>query len=154
MMRTVVKVVSAIDEKAWTLIEYTCDGEAKVAECDYKGRGLVVRRIRLVGHQATLWRQWRQSAFVRDIEGEAVDVETFRRAHATISSPQRRCRPRAPAFRLPVDGGSAYRVHVPPSVPVNNFWSVLVYDTQTRSIAATGPGVVVRDQPGPERRGE
>ena len=35
------------------------------------------------------------------------------------------------------DGARSYRLHVPPDVPVNNFWSVLVYDTQTRSMLQT-----------------
>lgn len=49
----------------------------------------------------------------------------------------------------PLDGGSVYRLHVPPSVPVNNFWSVLVYDTQTRSMLQTGqewPSVTSQDE--------
>ena len=47
MIKSVVKVVAAIDESAWTPIEYTKDGEAEVAECAYKGRRLIVRRTRL-----------------------------------------------------------------------------------------------------------
>jgi hypothetical protein len=31
-------------ESVWIPIEYTADGEAEVAECDYKGRRLIVRR--------------------------------------------------------------------------------------------------------------
>ena len=84
MVKSVVKAVSAIDEKAWRPIEYTCDGEAQVAECTYKGRRLVVRRTRLVGPQATLWPQWRHFAFVTDLEGDAVDVDAFHRSHATV----------------------------------------------------------------------
>jgi hypothetical protein len=33
----------------------------------------------------------------------------------------------------PLDGGKHYRLHMPPNIPVNNFWSVIVYDNQTRS---------------------
>ena len=84
MVKPVLKAVSAIDEDAWTPIEYTCDGEAEVAECTYKGRRLVVRRTRLVGPQATLWPQWRHFAFVTDLEGDAVDVDAFHRAHASV----------------------------------------------------------------------
>ncbi|GAA1988383.1 DUF1254 domain-containing protein [Catenulispora subtropica] len=49
----------------------------------------------------------------------------------------------------PFDGGVDYRLHVPPNVPVNNFWSVLVYDTQTRSMLQTGqewPSVTSQDR--------
>ena len=84
MVKSVVSAISAIDESAWTPIEYTCDGEAEVAECDYKGRRLIVRRTRLVGRQATLWPQWRHFAFVTDLEGDAVDVDAFHRAHARV----------------------------------------------------------------------
>ena len=76
--------MSGIDEAAWTPIEYSVDGEAEVAECVYKGRRLIVRRTRLVGRQATLWPEWRHFGFVTDLEGDAVDVDAFHRAHATV----------------------------------------------------------------------
>ena len=38
----------------------------------------------------------------------------------------------------PFDGGRAYQLQVPANVPVNNFWSVIAYDTQTRSMLQTG----------------
>jgi hypothetical protein len=84
MQKSVVNAVSAIDASAWTPIAYTCEGEAEVAECTYKGRRLVVRRTRLLGAQATLWPQWRHFAFVTDLEGDAVDVDAFHRAHANV----------------------------------------------------------------------
>jgi hypothetical protein len=46
------------------------------------------------------------------------------------------------------DGARSYQLHVPPNVPVNNFWSVLVYDTQTRSMLQTDqewPSVTSQD---------
>jgi hypothetical protein len=84
MVKSVVSAVSAIDEGAWTPIDYTCDGIAEVAECTYKGRRLVVRRTRLVGRQATLWPEWRHFAFLTDQQGTAVEVDAFHRAHATV----------------------------------------------------------------------
>jgi Transposase DDE domain group 1 len=84
MVKSVLSAVSAIDEGAWIPIEYTPDGMAEVAECDYKGRRLIVRRTRLVGAQATLWPEWRHFAFVTDLEGDAVDVDAFHRAHARV----------------------------------------------------------------------
>jgi hypothetical protein len=35
------------------------------------------------------------------------------------------------------DGGKNYRLHLPPKVPIKNFWSVIPYDTQTRSVLQT-----------------
>lgn len=36
-----------------------------------------------------------------------------------------------------LDGGKTYRLHLPPDIPVNNFWSLIPYDTQTRSVLQT-----------------
>jgi hypothetical protein len=36
-----------------------------------------------------------------------------------------------------LDGGNNYRLHLPPNVPINNFWSIIPYDTQTRSVLQT-----------------
>ncbi|WP_083631276.1 DUF1254 domain-containing protein [Labilibacter marinus] len=35
------------------------------------------------------------------------------------------------------DGGKAYKLHIPANVPVNDFWAVTIYDTQTRSLLQT-----------------
>jgi hypothetical protein len=32
-----------------------------------------------------------------------------------------------------LDGSRTYRLRFPPNIPIKNFWSVTVYDTQTRS---------------------
>ncbi|MFZ1201963.1 MAG: DUF1254 domain-containing protein, partial [Desulfobacterales bacterium] len=32
----------------------------------------------------------------------------------------------------PFDGSKTYKLHLPPNVPVNDFWAVTIYDTQTR----------------------
>lgn len=37
----------------------------------------------------------------------------------------------------PFDGGKTYRLRVPPNVPAKDFWSVVAYDTQTRSMLQT-----------------
>ena len=37
-----------------------------------------------------------------------------------------------------LDGAKNYRLHVPPKVPINNFWSVLVYDSLSRSELQNG----------------
>ena len=37
----------------------------------------------------------------------------------------------------PLDGGKSYRVHMPPNIPIRNFWSLTAYDNQTRSMLQT-----------------
>lgn len=41
------------------------------------------------------------------------------------------------AMGKPFDGGKNYRLRVPANVPAKDFWSVVVYDTQTRSMLQT-----------------
>ena len=36
-----------------------------------------------------------------------------------------------------LDGAKTYRLHLPPNIPARDFWSVLVYDPQTRSMLQT-----------------
>jgi hypothetical protein len=37
----------------------------------------------------------------------------------------------------PLDGSKNYKLHFPPNVPAKDFWSVVVYDNQTRSLLQT-----------------
>lgn len=37
------------------------------------------------------------------------------------------------ANKRPFDGSKTYKLHLPPDVPVNDFWALTMYDTQTRS---------------------
>ena len=89
----VAAAIAKIPEAAWQPIDYTVDGVAEVADCDYtsgKGRRavtrrLVVRRTRLVGAaQQQLWPDWRHHGFLTDLDGAAVDVDRFHRQHAVV----------------------------------------------------------------------
>ena len=42
-----------------------------------------------------------------------------------------------------LDGGRSYRLTLPPDIPESRFWSVILYDNQTRSMLQT-------DQPRPD----
>jgi len=41
------------------------------------------------------------------------------------------------ADKNPFDGAKTYRLRLPPNVPVNDFWALTLYDTQTRSMLQT-----------------
>jgi hypothetical protein len=85
--------IAGIADDAWQPIDYTCDGEAHVAECAYtSGQGtkrvtrrLVVRRTRLTdATQQKLWPDGRHHAFLTDLDGDVVDVDRFHREHAVV----------------------------------------------------------------------
>jgi len=76
--------IAAINEAAWTAIEYPDGGVAGVAETILGDDRLVVRRTRLVGAQATLWPDWRYHAFVTDRQGSAVALDADHRRHAVM----------------------------------------------------------------------
>jgi len=81
----VAAVIATIDPDAWVDIDYTPGGQAQVAETDYRGRRLIVRRTRLVDPaQARLWPDWRHHGFLTDLDGPLVDIDEFHRAHATV----------------------------------------------------------------------
>lgn len=39
--------------------------------------------------------------------------------------------------KRPFDGGKTYHLHLPPNIPAKTFWSLVLYDTQTRSMLQT-----------------
>jgi hypothetical protein len=41
------------------------------------------------------------------------------------------------ADKNPFDGSKNYKLHIPADVPVNDFWGVTIYDSQTRSLLQT-----------------
>jgi len=80
----VAAAIATIATDAWVDIDYTPDGAAQVAACDYKGRRLIVRRTRLIGRQAKLWPDWRHFGFLTDLVGTPVEVDAFHRRHAVV----------------------------------------------------------------------
>ncbi len=49
------------------------------------------------------------------------------------------------ADKKPFDGSKTYKVHLPPDPPANDFWSVTIYDSQTRSMLQTSQPHATRD---------
>jgi hypothetical protein len=37
----------------------------------------------------------------------------------------------------PLDGSKTYKIHLPPNIPAKDFWSLVVYDNQSRSMLQT-----------------
>jgi hypothetical protein len=37
----------------------------------------------------------------------------------------------------PLEGGKNYKIHLPPNIPLNQFWSMIVYDKETDLIIQT-----------------
>lgn len=76
--------IEAIAEGAWQRIDYP-DGDAAVAECVYRGRRLIVRRVRNHhGSQGQLFATWRYHAFVTNLAGSAWALDRQHRAHAVV----------------------------------------------------------------------
>lgn len=76
--------IDAIDDTAWQRIDYP-DGDAAVAECVYRGRRLIVRRVRNHhGPQGQLFATWRYHAFVTNLAGSAWMLDRQHRAHAVV----------------------------------------------------------------------
>ena len=76
--------IDAIAERHWERIEYP-DGEAALAECVYRGRRLIVRRVRNHhGPQRQLFATWRYHAFVTNLAGAAWALDRQHRAHAVV----------------------------------------------------------------------
>ena len=78
-------MIAAIDDEAWTAIDYPEGGEAQVAETELeminsKKRTerrkvrLVVRRTRLTGPQPEFWDNWRHHAFVTNLDASPTDT--------------------------------------------------------------------------------
>jgi hypothetical protein len=84
MIKTVRQAVEAIPEEDWQRIDYPDDGEAQIAETEYGGRRLIVRRTRLLGAQAELWPDWRHFAFVTNRSDAIEIVEAEHRDHAVV----------------------------------------------------------------------
>ncbi len=76
--------IDAIDDTGWQRIDYP-DGDAHLAECVYRGRRLIVRRV--PGHhgpQGQLFTTWRYHAFVTNLAGPAWVLDQQHRAHAVV----------------------------------------------------------------------
>jgi len=100
----ITRAIELIADKDWMPIDYTANGEAWVAETDYQGHRLIVRRTKLHEPRPALFPDYRYHAFVTDRDGLAVALDvapSSRRRRARHPGPQRRLGTRAlPLGRL------------------------------------------------------
>ena len=84
--------IAAIDDQAWTAIDYPEGGEAQVAETELEMTNsakrsqrrkvrLIVRRTRLNGPQAEFWPNWRHHAFVTNLDASPTDTDRHHQPH-------------------------------------------------------------------------
>ena len=132
--------IAAIAEGEWVDIDYTPDGAAQVAACEYKGRRLVVRRTRLTGRQAKLWPDWRHFGFLTDLAGTAVDVDAFHRRHAVVELAIRDLKEGAGMEHVPSGDFSANSAWLQCAVLAHN----LIRWTATIGVEPTGHATVAR----------
>jgi hypothetical protein len=76
--------IEQIDEAAWMPIDDTANGEAWVAETDYQGHRLIVRRTTLAEARPALFRTFRYHALVTNRSGDAVLLDADHRRHAVV----------------------------------------------------------------------
>ena len=93
--------IDGIDEGAWTPIDYTANGEASVAESDYQGHRLIVRRTKLADPQPALFPTFRYHAFVTNRIGDAVILDADHRRHAVVELAIRDLKENAGLSHLP-----------------------------------------------------
>jgi len=139
--KAIAAAIAAIAEDEWVDIDYTPDGKAQVAACDYKGRRLVVRRTRLTGaRQAKLWPDWRHFGFLTDLAGTAVALDAFHRQHAVVELAIRDLKEGAGMEHVPSGNFSANSAWLQCAVLAHN----LIRWTATIGIAPTGHATVAR----------
>jgi len=78
-------LIEQIAEADWvTVADYPEGGEAQIAEAQIGTFRLIVRRTRLIGAQADLFRNWRHHAFATNRTAPVLTLDVDHRDHATI----------------------------------------------------------------------
>ena len=81
---TITRAIEGSDEAAWAEIDNTTNGEAWVAETDYQGQRLIVRRTKLYEPRPALFPYYRYHALITDRDGDATFLDVEHRRHAVV----------------------------------------------------------------------
>lgn len=84
MHKAIVTAIATIDDEQWVDIVDYIGARAQVAETNYRGRRLIVRRTLNQGTQPTMFEDWRHHAFLTNRPGSFVELDRDHRAHATV----------------------------------------------------------------------
>jgi hypothetical protein len=139
--KAIASAIAGISDDAWIDIDYTPDGHAQVAECDYttgKGkqratRRLIVRRTRLGDTtQQRLFPDWRHHAFLTDLTGDAVNIDRFHRHHAVVELAIRDLKEGAGLEHVPSGNFSANSAWLQAAVLAHNLirWTAILGDVR------------------------
>ena len=80
----ITRAIELITEASWAPIDYTLNGEAWVAETNYQGQRLIVRRTKLHEPRPALFPDYRYHAFITDRDGDATFLDVDHRRHAVV----------------------------------------------------------------------
>lgn len=80
----ITRAIEEIAEDDLTPIDYTMNGEAWVAETNYQGHRLIVRRTKLHDPRPALFPDYRYHAFITDRDGDATFLDVDHRRHAVV----------------------------------------------------------------------
>jgi len=140
----IAKAIATIAEDAWAPIAYPAGGVAQVAEVDYDGLRLVVRRTQVLGPDGAtpLFATWAHHAFLSDLATDVVTLDAFHRNHAVVELAIRDLKEGAGLAHVPSGSYAANGAWLGAAVLAHNLirWSALsggIVKAGTGTVAAT-----------------